>query len=58
MKVLYHRNEIHQKPWEPNIKFKITLKLEKVKKKIRNDNDELVVENFPKKKQPDIQQPK
>ena len=32
--------------------------MRKIRKVIRSDNDELVVKNFPKKKQPIFQQPK
>ena len=41
-----------------NIKFKTKVILEEMKKFFRNDNDELIVKNYPKKKQPIIQQPK
>ena len=34
------------------------LRLGEIKKVIKNDNDELVVKNYPKNKQPNTQQPK
>ena len=43
---------------ELNIKFKKKLRLEKKQKVIKIDNDQLLVKNFPKNKQPIIQQQK
>ena len=43
---------------ELDIKYKLILKIQKNQKAIKNDNDELIVKNYPKKKQPIQQQPK
>ena len=50
-------NEILQNLSELNIKSKMKLRLVKIKV-IKNDNNQLVFNNYPKNKQPIIQQPK
>ena len=47
---------MNQNLCELNIKFRMKLRLEKNQKVIKNDNDQLVVKNYPQNKQPIIQQ--
>ena len=59
MKILFQDSESKQNLLELNIKVKMILRLMKNRKVVENDNDELVVKNNPKKKQPiQQQQPK
>ena len=55
---LFYENEIHQNPWEVDIKSKMKLGLWKNQKVIKNDKDELIIKTYHKnKKQPIQQQP-
>ena len=43
---------------ELNIKFKMKHRLERIEKVIQNDDDQLLVKNYPRNNQPIIQQQK
>ena len=43
---------------ELNIKFKMKHRLERIEKVIKNDDDQLLVKNYPRNNQPIIQQQK